>query len=148
MEIILITILLTTLGLCLVALLVWLSIMSIRLMRFSKKAEASIKHIERWIEDNQNTIMKIIEEIYDKIEHQTNDLHNRIDQVNKDVNDRIDTEINELNSKIDSRCDKLYDDFSHRTSSNNSDIVKLELEIKKMNEKVEYSNNRWLSHKD
>lgn len=171
MELIIITILLTTIGLCLVALLVWLSIWSIQFMKFSKKAEASIRHTEKWIDDNQNTIMKIIED-------QNNNLHNRINDEVKNINIKIDnqhsemikvalpglkrsidgiyrtmdTHVAELNSKVDSRCDKLWDDYNNRFIKMHGDngfvFSRLDDEIKKMNEKVEYSNNRWMTHKD
>jgi len=102
------TILLTVLGLCLVALLVWLGITSYKLMKFKKKAEGAFKHLERWIDDNHNLV-------YKELETKDNENQKKFDEVTRlgqnlhtNVYHDIDTHVANLNSKLDSRCDKLY----------------------------------------
>lgn len=128
MNIILMTILLTVLGMCLVALLVWLGISSYKLMKFKKKSEGSFKHLERWIDDNNNTVFNEFEkhdienqkrfddlenvlnnkiiEVYRTIDFNVNENQRKIDVLNSKVELEV---YASLNSKIDSRCDKLHD---------------------------------------
>jgi len=138
MNVILITILLTTVGLCLVAFLTWLGILSIQLMKFKNKAEESFKHLERWIDDNQNTISRELEisntenqkkhddiynnitthinEVFRTMESNGNENQRKIDVLNNKPNEiyrTMDTHVASLNSKIDSRCDKLQDKLDH-----------------------------------
>jgi hypothetical protein len=100
MNVILITILLTVLGVCVVALLTWLCVSSYKLMKFRKKAEGSFKHLERWIDDNNNMIQKRVDDVIGET--------NRVSEENMNS---ISKEIDEIDRKIDSRCDKLSDKF-------------------------------------
>jgi len=131
MDVILMTVLLTTIGLCLVAFLVWLGIMSIQLMRFRKKAEGALKHLERWIDDNNNGIQRRVDDVvtelnasifntenntqtmingvYTTISENNNEMNRRVNQVYPDIYRTVDKHVSDLNSKIDSRCDKVQD---------------------------------------
>jgi len=135
MNIILITVLLSIAGTCLVGYFILLSIMSYMMMKFKTKAEGSFKHLERWIDDNQNTVFKELEirdlenqkkfddlknlldskivEVYRTINFNENENQRKIDVLNNKVEQEvyrtIDTHVSNLNSKIDSRCDKLQE---------------------------------------
>ena len=109
MDVILMTILLTLMGVCLVAYFTWLGISSYKLMKFRKKAEGAFKHLERWIDDNQKTIDSRVDSV-------TNELYNNITTLNNELNNRITAEAdlsnnnnNNLYSKVDSNYDKLLD---------------------------------------
>lgn len=119
-NVILITVLLTLSGVCLVGFLTWLGIASYRLMKFRKKAEGSLKHLERWIDDNNNMIQRRVDEVESNTQKNINDvyeqmskndieLNRRIDQVYPDIYRTVDMHVADLNSKIDSRSDKLQD---------------------------------------
>lgn len=134
MNLIIITILLTLFGVCLVAFLTWLGISSYRLMKFKERAEGSFKHLERWIDDNQNTLAKELEirdienqkkvdDLYMNINNHVNDIYRNMDTrvatLNNDVSEiyrTMDTHVASLNSKIDSRCDKLQEQLKHKSS--------------------------------
>jgi len=109
MNIILMTILLTTIGLCLVAFLVWLGISSIVLMKFKKKSEEAFKHLERWVNDNHDEMNRILGDL-------NNDILKRIDENRDEMIHNLDeiyktreSDFNSLSSKIDSRCDKIQE---------------------------------------
>jgi tetrahydromethanopterin S-methyltransferase subunit G len=114
MNIILMTILLTITGVCLVAFLTWLGISSYKFMKFRKKADGAFKHLERWIDDNNNDVHKKMDDIFEELNKTISEynivIHKRFDDdmyiINKDIND--------LNSKIDSRCDKLQDKIDNQ----------------------------------
>jgi len=93
-------------------------------MKFKKKAESSFKHLERWIDDNNNVINKRLDEEIHQIKEFMIDDKNYLEKMIMDVNDGLNDSINgnvedlykttedhynTLTSKIDSRCDKLYD---------------------------------------
>ena len=151
------TILLTVLGVCIVALLVWLCVSSYKLMKFRKKAEGALKHLERWIDDNHVLAFKEMEAINDgvqndltgvreKIDHMVNDLYKtcndnqadnqrEFDEVTRlsqnlrtNVYHDMDIQVANLNSKFDSRCDKLYDDFHNRVGRAMTEVARLEKE--------------------
>ena len=102
MNIILITVLLTIAGICLVAYFTWLGIMSYKLMKFRKKSEGAFKHLERWINDNNNLITKRVDQLEEEIFKSISEVDVRVTTEDEKIYD-------ELNSKIDSRCDKLND---------------------------------------
>jgi len=112
MNIIIITILSTIFGVCLVAFLTWLGITSFKLMKFKKNTSETIQYHEKWIKDSVN-------DINDRIYKEDKALYNKIIELNKSMDHKhveiygnIDTQITNLNSKIDSRCDKLQASFS------------------------------------
>jgi len=107
------TILLTVLGVCLVAFFTWLGISSYKLMKFKKKAEGSFKHLERWIDDNHTSIFKEFEIRDTSNQKQFDDLQQNINHNIEDVYKTSDDHYNTLTSKIDSRCDKLHDKFDN-----------------------------------
>lgn len=107
MNVILLTILLTVLGMCLVVYFTWLGITSYKLMKFKTKTEGAIMHTERWINDNHESVCKEMEII-------RNDLAKIIDENNNAIHQRLTNEVTELinsidqlDRKIDSRVDKL-----------------------------------------
>ncbi len=113
MDVILMTILLTVLGVCLVAFFTFLGITSYKLMKFRKKAEGSFKHLERWIDDNQNAVFKEFEIRETSNQKQFDDLQQNINQSTNDLVKICEDNLNTLTSKIDSRCDKLQDKFDN-----------------------------------
>jgi hypothetical protein len=78
-------------------------------MKFKERAENSFKHLERWIDDNQNTIIKELEIRDIEEQKKVDDLYQRVTQVYPDIYRTVDTHVANLNSKIDSRCDKLQE---------------------------------------
>jgi len=76
-------------------------------MKFKTKTEGAIMHMERWINDNHESVYKEMEII-------RNDLAKIIDDNNNAIHQRLTNEvtelinsIDELDRKIDSRVDKL-----------------------------------------
>jgi hypothetical protein len=82
-------------------------------MKFKKRAELFLKHLERWIDDNNNFMNKKVDQIQDEV----------IKSIS-DVDVRITTEMekiyNDLSSTIDSRCDKLQ----NKTEVSLSQLIK------------------------
>ena len=81
-NVILMTVLLTVLGVCLVGFLTWLGISSYKLMKFQKKAEGALKHIEIWIDDNNNGIQRRVDEVESNTQNMINDVY---EQMNKNI---------------------------------------------------------------
>ena len=115
MDIILMTVLLTIAGVCLVAFFTLLGIASYKLMKFKRKADGAFKHLERWIDDNNNSIIKNLEDtredLLNIINENNNNIHTRVNNEATNTYNLINKEATELNSKIDSRCDKLNSKF-------------------------------------
>ena len=70
-------------------------------MKFKTKTDNAIKHIERWIDDNNNTINNNLDK---SIEQLSINACNKYNEIDKNIEDLSIS----LNSKIDSRYDKLY----------------------------------------
>ncbi len=121
MNIILMTVLLTVAGMCLLGFLTWVGIMSYKFMKHAKMVKIDIEDLNNranYISDlsNQCSRLNIL------VENQTRlneDLIKQIDLVQEESNKNIhnvynelDTKCDILNKKIDSRVDKLTDRIS------------------------------------
>lgn len=102
MNTILLTILLTLLGTGLVVLLVWLSVVSWKSVKYKKKSkkqiislglnsEQSVTNLYSYIEDYKKSVSSSIDEIYHQMLLRSTEINDRIDKLN-----------------IDSRLDKLH----------------------------------------
>lgn len=96
MNIILLTVLLTILGVCLVGGLTWVGITSYKLMKHKKVAEETLNDLSLRIDKLQN---ELIDEIYHSEKRSIDAMNNEIN-VRSSICDRLD-------GKIDSRIDKL-----------------------------------------
>ena len=133
MNVILMTVLLTLLGVGLVVLLVWLSVMSWKSMKHRKQAK--LKQQATWNQfDNMSTELEMredgirkdfynsveefqqkIEDVYDLIDKQVNDLNNNIGNLDS----TIDLRFIQLESSIDSRIDKVYNTIQFNDQKSN-----------------------------
>lgn len=119
MNIILITILLTLSGTCLVVYFIWLGVSLYKLMKFKKQTESTFKHLERWINDNYEFSNKRIDETYESLSKMIFDNTQTTLESFTKIDDTIVKYVNELDSKIDSRNDKLQTKLE--TLSKNTD---------------------------
>ena len=115
MNIILLTVLLTLLGTGLVILLVWLSIVSCKSIKFRKKAKIKFEDLSKNLEDTTHSIYSSIEERTIDANNNTNDLHNLRDQDLQiesnnlqDLRNYTVERFKELERSIDSRLDKIH----------------------------------------
>lgn len=130
MEIILITILLTLLGAGLVALLVWLSVVSWKSIKLKKESELTFIDLHKRIDEESDSrgastnmlleeldrskedVNKNFEEVYNKISHEFDELHretiNNIWRKFDEVEEGIEHRFESLERSIDSRFDKMY----------------------------------------
>lgn len=127
MNIILMTVLLTVAGMCLLGFLTWVGIMSYKFMKHAKMVKIDIEDLNNranYISDlsNQCSRLNIL------VENQTRlneDLIKQIDLVQEESNknihnvyDELDTKCDILNKEIDSRVDKLTDRISIKCDCN------------------------------
>ncbi len=127
MNIILMTVLLTVAGMCLLGFLTWVGIMSYKFMKHAKMVKIDIEDLNNrvnYISDlsNQCSRLNIL------VENQTRlneDFIKQIDLVQEESNknihnvyDELDTKCDILNKKIDSRVDKLTDRISIKCDCN------------------------------
>lgn len=102
MNTILLTILLTLLGTGLVVLLVWLSVVSWKSVKYKKKSkkqilnlglssEQQITNIYSYIDEYKNSVSSSIDEIYHQMLLRSTEINDRVDKLN-----------------VDSRLDKLH----------------------------------------
>jgi len=97
MNIILMTILLTLLGVSLVALLVWLGVTSWKSIKFRKQTKKQIVVLQQVIEEHRIESQNSNQSMYD-------DLSKRIENVEIIIQNRFD----EIERKTDSRFDKIH----------------------------------------
>jgi hypothetical protein len=142
MNIILMTILLTLLGAGLVVLLVWLSVVSCKSIKFKKdsilnfndlekKNEETITSLYREIEmvyqrveENKKSFETSILEVYNKMAHAEEELHrevinniyNRIDEVNRDTTNHTE----EVNRVLQEQFKNVWTHFSETEKSADS----------------------------
>jgi len=90
MNVILLTVLLTLLGISLVVLFVWLGVMSWKSIKHRKSA----KEIHQSMWDNFNSL-------YDEIQTEKNEIRDDLDERIQEVHDRIDNRIQEIHDRID-----------------------------------------------
>jgi gas vesicle protein len=102
MNIILLTILLTLLGTGLVVLLVWLSVVSWKSVKYKKKSKKKISALGRNAEEHVNNIYIYIDEYKKQMRTEVDDIYNQMLIRSSEINERVD----KLN--IDSRLDKLH----------------------------------------
>jgi len=126
MNIILLTVLLTLLGAGLVVLLVWLSIVSWKSIKFRKKAKTKFEDLNKNLEETTHSIYTNIEEHVINVNNNINEIHNLRNQdlsmhaessqsIRFDLNSDIaslsldvESRLKELESSIDSRFDKSH----------------------------------------
>ena len=132
MNIILATILLTLLGAGLVILLVWLSVVSCRSIKFKKKVKAQLDGIRKRMDENDQSLSSSINDLYKNIQ-EISDLHlKNLEEYKKQTNldfeelhrgflSDIQIELNEwvkshkkLEKSTDSRFDKLYNTIKEK----------------------------------
>ena len=102
MNIILMTILLTLLGAGLVVLLVWLSVVSWKSIKFKKKTKKEMNFLGKNSEESVTNIYHYIEEYKKQVTLNLEDIYTQMALRSDEINDKVD----KLN--IDSRLDKLY----------------------------------------
>jgi len=126
MNIILVTILLTLLGTSLVVLLVWLSVVSCRTIKFKKKVKVQLNDIREEMYNNEQSLNTVVNELYKHIEEISNNQYNNLNDYKKEVglvfeelhkgilNDLSSNlretrkDIKTLEKNIDSRFDKFH----------------------------------------
>jgi len=132
MNIILATILLTLLGAGLVVLLVWLSVVSCRSIKFKKKVKAQLDGIRKRMDESDQSLSSSINDLYKNIQ-EISDLHfKNLEEYKKQTNldfeelhrgllSDIQIELNEcvkshnkLEKSTDSRFDKLYNTIKEK----------------------------------
>lgn len=115
MNIILMTVLLTLFGTGLVVLLVWLSVVSWKSMKFKKKAkkqiinlarnsEESVTNIYTYIDDYKNSTATRFDEVYQQISLNDDNIYNYTKSEISSLNNKLAN----LDSAIDSRFDKMH----------------------------------------
>jgi len=114
MNIILMTILLTLLGAGLVVLLVWLSVVSWKSMKFKKKAKKQIINLARNSEESVTNIYTYIDDYKKDISIRFEEVYQLISSNDDNCYISIKNEVTNLNNKneklesiIDSRLDKI-----------------------------------------
>lgn len=102
MNIILLTILLTLLGTGLVVLLVWLSVVSWKSVKYKKKSKKKIIILAKNAEESTNNLYNYIDEYKKQVNSDISEIYNQMLLRSTEINERVD----KLN--IDSRLDKLH----------------------------------------
>jgi predicted PurR-regulated permease PerM len=102
MNVILLTVLLTLLGASLVVLLVWLSVVVYKSIKYKKR----IDNLNESLSSNINQLYNCIDEKNKELATTINQLYNYIDEKNKETKNNIDSVLRGFN--IDSRFDKLH----------------------------------------
>ena len=104
MNIILLTILLTLLGAGLVVLLVWLGVVSRRLIKASRSNKKGLVGLEESVVINMNDIYRVMEEYKTEVSQNFSSVYDEQERV---LTDR-DQKFEKLEASIDSRFDKIY----------------------------------------
>ncbi len=118
MNVILLTVLLTLLGVGLVVLLVWLSVASWKSMKHRKQLELDQQSIWNQI-DMIST--ELVDEIRKEFTSSNDKLHQRID----DVYNLIDKQVNELHDNRDRVEENIYEDMGKAKKELNENIQSL-----------------------
>lgn len=126
MNIILATVLLTLLGASLVVLIVWLSVVSWKSIKFKKKVKIQLDEIRKKMYDDDQSLSTSIGQLYTYIDGEVNNNWNKIEEYKKSVGYEFEelhkgilTEISSnlreikkdhktLEKTIDSRFDKVH----------------------------------------
>lgn len=131
MKIILITILLTLLGAGLVILLVWLSVVSWKSIKYKKNSQSDFMDLHKRIDEEIKTRDKSTNMLYDQLDKDKDDVNKKIEEIYRDsitdiwrkfdeVDENVKSRFETLGRNIDSRFDKIHNLLNEKNPDKNN----------------------------